>query len=407
MKYVIIQGDGMGDMLKRPKAGPSALEAARTPHFDRVASSGLFGLIHTIPDGLPPGSDVGNLALFGYDPRDFYTGRSPLEAAAMGVKLGPEDVAFRMNLVCLSGPPDAATMADFAGGHIASADAAQLVAALGASLANESFQFYPGISYRHLMVWRKGLQAMTCTPPHDLSDKAIAPYWPKGPGAEQLRQIMEASRAVLARHPVNLARVQAGQPAISQVWLWGQGQAPSLPSFASRYGLKGACITEVDLVRGIATYAGFTLIEVPGATGYLDTDYAAMGRYALEGLAQADLMFVHIEAPDEAGHQGNYAEKVKAIEAIDGKIVGPLLAGLGRYGDFKFFIASDHATPVHLKTHSSDPVPFALATGRQLTAGASPSGGERVKFGERAAQASGVVIPDGFSIIRRLVAYPD
>jgi 2,3-bisphosphoglycerate-independent phosphoglycerate mutase len=206
---------------------------------------------------------------------------------------------------------------------------------------------------------------------------------------------------------VNLARVQAGQPAISQVWLWGQGQAPSLPSFASRYGLKGACITEVDLVRGIATYAGFTLIEVPGATGYLDTDYAAMGRYALEGLAQADLMFVHIEAPDEAGHQGNYAEKVKAIEAIDGKIVGPLLAGLGRYGDFKFFIASDHATPVHLKTHSSDPVPFALATGRQLAAGASPSGGERVKFGERAAQASGVVIPDGFSIIRRLVAYPD
>jgi 2,3-bisphosphoglycerate-independent phosphoglycerate mutase len=401
MKYVIIQGDGMGDMLQRPTPGPSALEAARTPHFDRVAGAGQFGLIHTIPQGLPPGSDVGNLALFGYNPRDYYTGRSPLEAAAMGVKLGPDDIAFRMNLVCLSGAPGQEIMADFAGGHVDSPAAAELVAALQEKLGNESFQFYAGVSYRHLMVWRKGMQAMKCTPPHDISDKPIGPHGPSGMGAEQLTRIMAASRSILAEHPANRKRIDAGHAAISQVWLWGQGKAPTIPSFASRYGLKGACITEVDLVRGVATYAGFKLITVPGATGYLDTDYAAMGRYALEGLAGCDLLFVHIEAPDEAGHQGNFAEKVKAIQSIDEKIVGPLLAGMGQYGPFKIFIASDHATPVHLKTHTPDPVPFALATSEQLARESSA-----IKFGESEAGRTGVVIRDGYSVIQRLLAYP-
>jgi 2,3-bisphosphoglycerate-independent phosphoglycerate mutase len=401
MKYVIIQGDGMGDMLKRPTPGPSALEAARTPNFDRVAGAGQFGLIHTIPAGLPPGSDVGNLALFGYDPRDYYTGRSPLEAAAMGVKLAPDDVAFRMNLVCLSGAPGAEVMADFAGGHVDSPQAARIVATLQERLGNESFQFFPGVSYRHLMVWRKGLREMQCTPPHDISDKAIGPYWPQGQGAEPLRRIMEASRGILAAHPVNRERTQAGHPAITQVWLWGQGKAPTIPTFASRYGLKGACITEVDLVRGVATYAGFKLITVPGATGYLDTDYAAMGRYALEGLADHDLLFVHIEAPDEAGHQGNFAEKVKAIQSVDEMIVGPLLAGMGQYGPFRILITSDHATPVHLKTHTPDPVPFAMASSAEL------AGSQRtLKFGESEAGRTGLEIQDGFSVIRRLMDYP-
>lgn len=402
MKYVIIQGDGMGDMHKRPTPGPSALEAARTPNFDHVAGAGQFGLIHTIPNGLPPGSDVGNLALFGYNPQQYYTGRSPLEAAAMGVKLGPDDVSFRMNLVCISGAPGQEIMADFAGGHIDSAAAAKIVATLQDQLGNESFQFYPGVSYRHLMVWRKGLQEMTCTPPHDLSDKPIGANWPSGRGAEELKRIMEASRGILASHPVNRERVKAGRPAITQVWLWGQGKAPTIPSFASCYGLKGACITEVDLVRGVATYAGFKLITVPGATGYLDTDYAAMGRYALEGLADHDLMFVHIEAPDEAGHQGNFAEKVKAIESVDGKIVGPLIEGAGKHGPFRILITSDHATPVHLKTHTSDPVPFALASSDQLAAAR-----RAVKFGETEAIRSGVHIEEGHSVIKRLMAYPD
>ncbi len=401
MKYVIIQGDGMGDMLQRPTPGPSALEAAHTPHFDRVAGAGQFGLIHTIPNGLPPGSDVGNLALFGYDPRNYYTGRSPLEAAAMGVKLGPEDIAFRMNLVCCSGASGQEIMADFAGGHVDSPAAAKLVATLQEKLGNESFQFYPGVSYRHLMVWRKGMQEMKCTPPHDISDKPIGSHWPNGRGADQLIRIMQASRGILVEHPVNRERVRAGHPPITQVWLWGQGKAPTIPSFASRFGLKGACITEVDLVRGVATYAGFKLITVPGATGYLDTDYAAMGRYALEGLADCDLLFVHIEAPDEAGHQGNFAEKVKAIQSVDEKIVGPLLAGMGQYGPFKIFISSDHATPVHLKTHTPDPVPFAMATSEQLACGKRTA-----KFGEFEAGRTGVVIRDGFSVIQRLLSYP-
>jgi 2,3-bisphosphoglycerate-independent phosphoglycerate mutase len=399
MKYVIIQGDGMGDLLQRPTPGPSALEAARTPNFDRVAGAGEFGLIHTIPQGLPPGSDVGNLALFGYDPRDYYTGRSPLEAAAMGVKLGPEDISFRMNLVCLAGAPGQETMADFAGGHIETPAAATLVSAINEALGDETFQFYPGVSYRHLMVWRGGVKAMTCTPPHDISDRPIAGYWPKGEGAEELSRIMRASRDVLARQPDNRARAAHGHPPISQVWLWGQGTAPTIPSFKSRYGLNGSCITEVDLVRGVATYAGFKLIEVPGATGYLDTDYAAMGQYGLKALAQCDLLFLHIEAPDEAGHQGNQEEKVKAIEQVDEKIVGPLLKGLPSLGPFKILIASDHATPVSLKTHSRDPVPFALATSEQLR-----GNGRRVKFGESEAAKTGVVISDGFSIVKHMLA---
>ena len=398
MKHVIVQGDGMGDLLHRPQPGPSALEAARTPHFDRVAGAGDFGLIHTIPPGLPPGSDVGNLALFGYDPRDYYTGRSPLEAAAMGVKLGPQDVAFRMNLVCLSGAPGQETMADFAGGHIDSGSAAKLVAAMNEAVGDETFQFYPGVSYRHLMVWRGGLQGMSCTPPHDISDKPIAGHWPNGEGADELCRIMQASREVMANHPENRARAARGHPPISQVWLWGQGKAPTIPSFKSRYGIDGSCITEVDLVRGVATYAGFKLIDVPGATGYLDTDYAAMGRYGLRELARCDFLFLHIEAPDEAGHQGSQAEKIKAIEQVDEKIVGPLLEGLPRLGPFNILITSDHATPVSLKTHSRDPVPFALATGAQLSAG-----NRGLKFGESEAARTGLVIADGFSIVKRML----
>jgi 2,3-bisphosphoglycerate-independent phosphoglycerate mutase len=240
---------------------------------------------------------------------------------------------------------------------------------------------------------------MQCTQPHDISDKPIAGYWPKGEGAEELTRIMRASREVMARHPLNRERAAHGHPPVSQVWLWGQGTAPSMPSFKSRYGLNGSCITEVDLVRGVAIHAGFKLIEVPGATGYLDTDYAAMGAYGLRELANCDLLFLHIEAPDEAGHQGNQAEKVKAIEQVDEKIVGPLLQGLPSIGPFKILITSDHATPVSLKTHSRDPVPFALASSDQLR-----GSGRRVKFGEAEAEKTGVVIPEGFSIVKRMLA---
>jgi len=399
MKYVIIQGDGMGDQRAAPDAA-TPLEAARTPHFDRVAGCGQFGLIHTIPPGYPPGSDVGNLSLFGYDPCRYYTGRSPLEAAAMGVKLGPQDVAFRMNLVSTSGPADAPVMADYSAGHISTAEAAQIVETLNGALADESFQFFPGVSYRHLLVWRKGLEAMHTTPPHDILDRPAWPHRPHGEGAEQLLRIMEAARGLLATHPVNAARRAAGQPPVSEVWLWGQGKAPSMPSFHSLHGLRGACISAVDLVRGVAVYAGFDIIHVPGATGYIDTDYAAKGEYALKALADHDLVFVHIEAPDESGHMGSRAEKIRAIESIDALVVGPLLDKLPALGPFRLCIASDHATPVALRTHTPDPVPFAMVAGEQL-AGAPRA----VKYGERDAAAAGVAITDGHTVIARLLQY--
>ncbi|MBI4082879.1 MAG: cofactor-independent phosphoglycerate mutase [Candidatus Lambdaproteobacteria bacterium] len=401
MKFVIVQGDGMADLTEPPARETTPLAAARTPHLDRIAGCGLYGLVRTIPAGYPPGSDVGNLSLFGYDPRLYYTGRSPLEAAAMGVKLGPEDIAFRMNTVALRRERGVEVMDDYSGGHIDTAEARELVLALNERLADESFQFYPGVSYRHLMVWRKGKQEMKTRGPHDIADQPIAPHLPQGPGAEQLRRLMDASRAILAAHPVNARRTASGSKAITQVWFWGQGKAPSMPAFRTLYGLRGACISAVDLVRGVAVYAGFDLIAVPGATGYLDTDYAAKGRYALDALRQYDLLFVHIEAPDEAGHMGNRQEKIRAIEAIDEKIIGPMLERLPACGDFRMLVTSDHATPVSMRTHTPDPVPFALATGAELEASRPP-----VKFAEAPARATGVVIEEGYSVIRRMQRYP-
>ncbi len=402
MKYVIIQGDGMGDLLRREEPGETPLEAARTPNFDRLAGSGLFGLIHTIPEGMPPGSDVGNLSLFGYDPARYYTGRAPLEAAAMGVRLGPADVAFRMNLVTLRGHGGDAEMEDFSGGHIETDSAGQFVAALGEAAGNATFEFHPGVSYRHLLVWRGGQEAMETIPPHDITDQPVAPHLPRGEGAGELRRIMETSAELFAAHPLNRERENAGAKPISQVWLWGQGRAPSMPDFESEFHLKGAVISAVDLVRGVAVYAGFDVVHVPGATGFLDTDYRAKGEYALQALKNHDLVFVHVEAPDEAGHMGNREEKIRAIEFIDEKTLGPMLKELPAMGPFKVLVTSDHATPVGLRTHSHDPVPFAMATSTQLDGEAPPR-----KYGESEARKSGVEIAQGHSIIARLLAWPE
>ena len=399
MKYLIIQGDGMGD-LRGDAQHPTPLEAARTPHFDRVAGSGEFGLIHTIPDGYPPGSDVGNLSLFGYDPRKYYTGRSPLEAAAMGVELGPEDIAFRLNLVTLSGRNGQEVMEDYSSGHIDSASAARIVATISDELSDSTFQFYPGVSYRHLLVWRQGLEHMRTTPPHDITGQPIAGYLPQGPGAEELRRIMTASRDLLTTHPVNQARAAAGQKPVSLAWLWGQGRRPAMDSFESRFHLRGACISAVDLVRGVAVNAGFEIIHVPGATGFLDTDYAAKGRYALKALGSVDVMYLHVEAPDEAGHMGDREGKIQAIESIDEKILGPLLKQLPHMGPFKIMLVSDHATPVALRTHTPDPVPYAIATGEQLAGNCGS-----VKYGEAEAAKSGHVIRQGHEVIRHLIDF--
>ncbi|MCZ6748095.1 MAG: cofactor-independent phosphoglycerate mutase [SAR324 cluster bacterium] len=402
MKYVIIQGDGMGDEPIAELGGKTPLEAAQTPHFDWVAGQGQIGLLHTIPEGLPPGSDVGNLSLFGYDPALYYTGRSPLEAAAMGVELGPQDVAFRMNLVACVGSGAGETLADYSGGHIDSASAAELVQAVSAELADEEIQFYPGVSYRHLMVWRGGSEAMKTTPPHDITGQAIAGHLPRGDGAQPLLDVMRRSREIFEHHPVNRRRSAEGGTPVTQVWLWGQGKAPRMPTFEQCHGLKGAVISAVDLVRGLAVYAGFDIVTVPGATAFLDTNYRGKGEHALAALADHDLVFVHIEAPDEAGHMGDVVEKVKAIESIDREIVGPLIEGLPTVGPFKLLITSDHATPVARRTHVAAPVPFAMATGDQLR-----NGKLRKKYGETEAERSGVRIPDGHRVIADLMNYPE
>ncbi|MDH4120482.1 MAG: cofactor-independent phosphoglycerate mutase [Deltaproteobacteria bacterium] len=399
MKYVVIQGDGMGDQPVESLGGKTPLEAAHTPNFDRVASHGLFGLVHTIPPGYPPGSDVGNLALFGYDPRKYYTGRSPLEAAAMGVALAPEDVSFRMNLVTVEGPEQGLIMDDYSAGHIDSAEAAQLVAAIAEQLSNATMSFYPGVSYRHLMVWKGGPLDMDTTPPHDITGKPIAGHLPKGPGADRLVKMMETSRAILRDHPVNQKRLAQGKRPATQAWLWGQGKAPHMPTFQEIYGLSGAVISAVDLVRGVARYAGFENIAVPGITGYLDTNYRGKGEYALRALDTHDLVFIHVEAPDEAGHMGNEAEKVKAIEAIDREVLGPLLEQLPKLGDFRVLITSDHATPVALRTHTPAAVPFAMADHRQLAA----APGATWHYCEKDAAAARVEITEGYTIMDRLV----
>jgi len=391
----------MGDEPIPSLGNRTPLEAAHTPNLDRIAGCGRFGLLHTIPQGFPPGSDVGNLSLFGYDPARYYTGRSPLEAAAMGIQLREEDVAFRLNLVTTSGQGDHIRMEDYSAGHIESAEAAQLVKALALQLGSDTLFFYPGVSYRHLLVWRGGPLDMTTIPPHDITGKPAQPHLPVGPGADTLRDIMARSREILADHPVNRKRAAQGKGVATQAWLWGQGKAPSMPTFQQLFNLKGAAISAVDLVRGVAVYAGFDILPVPGITGYLDTDYRAKGEYALAALKTHDLVFIHIEAPDEAGHMGNAAEKVKAIESIDQLIAGPLLENLPSLGPFNILVTSDHATPVHLRTHTPAPVPFAMASHTQLAAKSQP-----VKYGETEAAHTGVEIPQGYTIIEQLIHHP-
>lgn len=361
MKYVILLGDGMSDWPVAELGGKTPLQAARTPHMDALARQGRTGQAWTIPEGMSTGSDVAALTILGYDTRQLYTGRSPLEAASMGIQLQPTDVALRCNLVVFGEDHGQTTMADFSGGHITTEEARELIKTLDAELGSDTFRFYPGVSYRHCLVWRDGRLGMALTPPHDISGRAIAEYLPGGDGAETLRQLMEASQAILRRHPVNLQRRDHGEPMISSIWLWGAGKRPQIPSFREQYGLTGAVISAVDLHKGLAIYAGLEAISVPGATGWLDTNYAGKVEYALNALDSKDFVFLHVEAPDEAGHQGDVKAKVQAIEDFDAKIVGPMLDGLHRrFNEFRVLLLPDHPTPLVLKTHVREPVPIAL-----------------------------------------------
>lgn len=354
MKYLVLIPDGSADDPRQELGGRTPLQAAITPNFDRLARAGLVGLSKTIPDGFAPGSDVANLCLLGYDPHLYYTGRAPLEAASLGIALEGEDVAFRCNLVYV----EEGVMRDFSAGHIDTESATRILAFLQENLGTGGATFYPGLSYRHIMVSRgKALEAQ-CTPPHDISGKPYETYLPSGNGGSWLRGLMEVSARLLADHPINLIRISEGKTPANMIWLWGQGTAPRMPTFKERFGLSGSVISAVDLVKGLGKYAGLEIVEVPGATGWLDTDYEAKARYALAELQTRDFVYVHVEAPDEASHSGDSTAKVEAIERFDSLLLGPLLEGLAKYPEFRILIMPDHATPLATRTHNSEPVPF-------------------------------------------------
>jgi 2,3-bisphosphoglycerate-independent phosphoglycerate mutase len=368
MKYLVVLGDGMAD--EPGPGGRTPLEIADTPWMDKIAREGAMGMIRTIPEGCEAGSDIANLGILGYDPRQYYTGRGPLEAASRGISLAPSDIAYRCNLVTVN----AGIMADFSAGHISSSEGEQLLASLDVSIA--AISFYPGISYRNILVVHDGCGAITF-PPHDIVGRDITPYLPAGGDAAILLGGMEKSREVFADHPVNRARVTGGKIPATQVWPWSGGKYPSLPCFSDKYGLAGGVISAVDLLAGIARCAGMEVITVPGATGYLDTDYQAKARYAVRALERLDFLYLHVEAPDEAGHMGDVDKKVAAIEGVDGMIGTIMQEYSGTIA-----VLPDHPTPLRLKTHTADPVPFAiLGKGMDGTRSFSEREGMKGRYG--------------------------
>jgi 2,3-bisphosphoglycerate-independent phosphoglycerate mutase len=401
MKYAIVIPDGCADEPQDSLGGRTPLQAAHTPNMDRIARTGFVGRSNNVPASLTPASDVATLSLFGYDPLQVYTGRAPLETAAMGIPLGPDDWAIRCNLVTV----DNEEMRDFTAGHIGNEEGKALIAAvqqaLGGPVPGGRLEFHPGVSYRNILVYRGqgaapfGGETKT-QPPHDIPDRPIADYLPKGPGGDLLRELMRRSREIFREHPVNQARRAAGKRPATQIWLWGQGRAPSLRPFREVYGKQGAILSAVDLVRGVGVLLGWTRIDVPGATGYLDTDYAAKGRYGVAALKDHDLVCVHVEAPDEASHEGKADEKVKALEQIDRHIVGPLLEALPTYGDWRILVSPDHRTPLRTRAHAHGAVPFTIA-------GTGIAAKGQASYDEAVAAASNVAYDKGHELMRHFL----
>lgn len=401
MKYAIVIPDGCADEPQESLGGKTPLQAAHTPAMDQLAASGVVGRANNVPAHLPAGSAVANMSLLGYDPVANFTGRAPLEAAAQGIELGPDDWAIRCNLVTIEDQ----VMRDFTAGHISTTEATALLATAQAELVGDlPLEFVPGVSYRNLAIYRATTASPApftndtrATPPHDLTDKSVADDYPRGAGSDLLNDLMSRSVALFADHAVNRARREQGKLPATNVWLWGLGRRPSLPPFAEVYGKKGKMITAVDLLRGIAALIGWDRIEAPGATGYLDTDYASKGRCAIAALPTTDLICVHIEAPDEASHEGRVEEKVKALEEIDRHIVAPLLAALQEQGDYRMLVSPDHPTPLRTKTHSHGFVPFAIGG-----SGVAPDG--FATYDEVSAGQSELAFDEGFRLMTYFLA---
>ncbi len=364
MKYAILVGDGMSDYPISELGNKTPLEVAKIPNMNEMVSCGMIGLVKTIPRGLTPASDVANLSILGYDPKAYYTGRGPLEAANIGVELAEDEVAFRCNLVTINND----TMADYSAGHISDKESSILMEHLNTKLGSGSLKFYHGKSYRNLLVIKtksvdelKDLVKTSCHPPHDIASQDIVKNMPKGGGAEILNKLMASSRAILEKDEINKVRIDLGENPANMIWLWGQGTNPNMPTFKGMFGIEGAVISAVDLVNGIGKIAGLELVAVPGATGYYDTNYQGKGEYAVEVLKRKDFVFVHVEAPDEAGHNGDLRSKITAIENFDKFVVGAVWNFLKDTEDFRMMVLSDHATPVSVRTHVSDPAPFVMA----------------------------------------------
>lgn len=368
MKYAIVIADGMADHPQPELENKTPLEAARTPYADEVARSGLLGVAQTVPKGFTPGSDITTMCLLGYEPQKYYPGRAPLEAANLGIELGPEDWVFRCNLVTVRD----GIMEDFSAGHVSTREASVLLGYLNDRLFDDfnlpggaTARFFAGKSYRNIMLYKSASGGLnmgaSCMPPHDVVGQPIRKNLPRGKGSQVLIELMEKSHPLLKQHGINLKRLSEKKEPANMIWLWGQGQKPKMPTFKEKYGLaSGAAISAVDLIKGLARLLGWEVIEVPGATGYIDTDYAAKGRYAVEALKGHDLVLVHVEAPDEASHMGNVKEKIKAIENIDASIVGPMLQALKSKGEYRLLFLCDHYTVTQIRTHSAEPVPFAM-----------------------------------------------
>lgn len=394
MKYLILVCDGMADEPIESLGGKTPLQAAKTPNMQRLAKDGVVGTAAFTPNGMYPGSDVANMAILGYDPKKYHTGRAPLEAANMGIFLKPHEVAFRCNLVTASD----GTMVDFAGGHIGSRESGILVDMLNKELGNEHIRFHPGISYRHILIvsdpaMTDDLDQTDCTPPHDLTGKKYTGNLPKGKAAKFLNDLMKRSRDVLEKQDINKVRIDLKENPANMIWLWGQGKAPSFSPFKEKYGLKGTMISAVDLLNGIGKLTGLEVIKVPGATGYYDTNFAGKAEYGVESLEKgADLSFIHVEAADEAGHNGDLKQKIRAIENFDNHVVGTVLNRLANRKDWRILICPDHPTPVELKTHTSTPVLF-------LMSGAGINPDETTIFDEPSAAASKLVFANGHELM--------
>jgi len=375
MKYAVLIGDGMSDLPLEALGGKTPLEIAKTPNMDEIAATGACGLVCNVPAGMTPGSDVAAMSILGYDPARYYSGRGPLEAASLGITLKKNEVAFRCNFVYVKNKK----MFDFTAGHISTDEAAGLITLLNKSFS--PYKFHLGLSYRHIMVMGEAALNAECVPPHDITGKEIGTYLPKGPGAQVLKELMEKSVGLLKE-----AKPDA------MIWLWGQGKTPDLPSFEKRFKKKGSVITAVHLIKGLGKILGLEVIDVPGATGFVDTNYRGKAEYALKSLEDKDVVFVHVEAPDEAGHMGKTDLKIKAIEDFDREVVGRILEGIKKFGDYRILVLPDHPTPISIMSHTADPVPYAFC-------GSGIKTDEIKDFTENAISQSKVLKPKGFELL--------